>query len=210
MSCLLISHQQQCTFLTPVAICPVPPSIDSSDPNLSQLFGHLFQPSSHLSVNTVLSPFHWSTLSKWILSPLNYDRADINLQWLCSAFTGTSGGDLFEVVLKGPMQAQSYVTDYGNGTYQASYLCSQRGNYKLRVTLNGINVGVMAQSEKLRPSPVGEYKVEFCDVASPWTPFGPLNGQYRVIVSRKNGMDAGVTLHKINIGRYFLSQGMNI
>jgi len=74
------------------------------------------------------------------------------------SFAGTSGGDLFELSLKGPMQAQSYVTDYGNGTYQASYLCSQRGNYKLRVTLNGVNVGVMTQSGKLRPSPVGEFQ----------------------------------------------------
>ena len=85
-------------------------------------------------------------------------------------FAGTSGGDLFELSLRGPMQAQSYVTDYGNGTYQASYLCSQRGNYRLRVTLNGVNVGVMTQSGKLRPSPVGELqcveKVLYCNTVS--------------------------------------------
>lgn len=61
--------------------------------------------------------------------------------------------------LKGPVQAQYYVTDFGNGTYQAFYLCQQRGNYKLKVTLNGVNVGVLLQGTEMFASPVGERTV---------------------------------------------------
>jgi hypothetical protein len=65
------------------------------------------------------------------------------------------------------MRAQVYITDYGNGIYQASYLCLQRGYYKLRVTLNGVNVGIMSQSEKMRPSPVGKFQKWFCAMLNP-------------------------------------------
>ena len=76
-------------------------------------------------------------------------------------FSGTSGGELFELSLKGPVQAQGSITDYGNGTYQAFYLCSQRGNYKLKVTLNGINVGLMVQGTAIIPSPVGNFSSSY-------------------------------------------------
>jgi hypothetical protein len=60
--------------------------------------------------------------------------------------------------MKGPYQAQYYMTDLGNGTYQAFYLCSKRGVYRLKVTLNGINIGMMEQGGRVSPSPIGRFK----------------------------------------------------
>lgn len=75
---------------------------------------------------------------------------------------GQQGGELFEMSLKGPAQAQYYVTDLGNGTYQALYMCSKRGVYKLKVTLNGANVGMMLQDGQIKASPVGTALFNVC------------------------------------------------
>jgi hypothetical protein len=75
----------------------------------------------------------------------------------CHFLAEDTGGELFEIVLKGPVQAEAYINDLNNGSYQAFYKCARRGIYKLKVSLNGVNLGGMFQGGKLHTSPTGSF-----------------------------------------------------
>ena len=68
----------------------------------------------------------------------------------------TSGGESFEVKLRGPVSLHGEVADKGDGTYLATYTAAISGNYTMHVTLNrmpiaGSPFALLVDADQTRP-----------------------------------------------------------